>query len=89
MKTLKKLFCACLAVIMVVLSSFVGIFAEDDTTLTVSSNSASVGQTVELDVALSGNSGISFATLAPEYDEDSLELVHTLFHSWCLILNNI
>ena len=81
MKTLKKLFCACLAVIMVVLSSFVGIFAEDDTTLTVSSNSASVGQTVELDVALSGNSGISFATLAPEYDEDSLELVGVKYNT--------
>ncbi len=81
MKTLKKLFCACLAVIMIVLSSFVGIFAEDDTTLTVSSNSASVGQTVELDVALSGNSGISFATLAPEYDEDSLELVGVKYNT--------
>ena len=81
MKTLKKLFCACLAVIMIVLSSFVGIFAEDDTTLTVSLNSASVGQTVELDVALSGNSGISFATLAPEYDEDSLELVGVKYNT--------
>ena len=81
MKTLKKLFCACLAVIMIVLTSFVGIFAEDDTTLTVSSNSASVGQTVELDVALSGNSGISFATLAPEYDEDSLELVGVKYNT--------
>ena len=81
MKTLKKLFCACLAVIMIVLSSFVGIFAEDNTTLTVSSNSASVGQIVELDVALSGNSGISFATLAPEYDEDSLELVGVKYNT--------
>ena len=81
MKSVKKLFCACLAVIMIVLSSFVGIFAEDDTTLTVSSNSASVGQTVELDVALSGNSGISFATLAPEYDEDSLELVGVKYNT--------
>ncbi len=81
MKVLKKFFCTFLAVTMIILSSFIGIFAADDTALTVSSNSAKVGETVELDVELSGNSGISFATLAPEYDRDSLELVDVKFNT--------
>ncbi len=80
MKTLKKLFCTFLAVTMIILSSFVGIFAVEEPTMTVSSGSAVAGQTVELDVVLSGNTGISFATLEPKYDKSLLELVDVKYN---------
>lgn len=59
---------------MIILSSFVGIFAVEEPTMTVSSGSAVAGQTVELDVVLSGNTGISFAHLNPNMIKACLNL---------------
>lgn len=59
----------------------IGISAAEEPVLTVTNTEASRGQTVTVDVIVSGNPGMDAASLKPVYDKTSLELVSMQYNN--------
>ena len=77
---MKKIFSVLVAAAMLMTLCAFGISAADEPTMTVSTVTAERGQTVTLDVVVSGNPGMNAAVLKPVYDETALELVSMKFN---------
>lgn len=77
---MKKIFSVLVAAAMLMTLCAFGISAADEPTMTVSTVTAERGQTVTLDVVVSGNPGMNAAILKPVYDETALELVSMKFN---------
>ena len=77
---MKKIFSVLVAAAMLMTLCAFGISAADETTMTVSTVTVERGQTVTLDVVVSGNPGMNAAVLKPVYDETALELVSMKFN---------
>lgn len=78
---MKKIFSVLVAAAMLMTLCAFGISAADEPTMTVSTVTAERGQTVTLDVVVSGNPGMNAAVLKPVYDETALELVSMKFNT--------
>lgn len=78
---MKKIFSVLVAAAMLMTLCAFGISAADEPTMTVSTVTAERGQTVTLDVVVSGNPGMNAAALKPVYDETALELVSMKFNT--------
>lgn len=78
---MKKIFSVLVAAAMLMTLCAFGISAADEPTMTVTTVTAERGQTVTLDVVVSGNPGMNAAALKPVYDETALELVSMKFNT--------
>lgn len=78
---MKKIFSVLVAAVMLMTLCAFGISAADEPTMTVTTVTAERGQTVTLDVVVSGNPGMNAAALKPVYDETALELVSMKFNT--------
>lgn len=78
---MKKIFSVLVAAVMLMTLCAFGISAADEPTMTLTTVTAERGQTVSVDVVVSGNPGMNAAALKPVYDETALELVSMKFNT--------
>lgn len=78
---MKRFLSVLMAALMLTTLSAFGISAEEKPQITVSTVEANIGQTVTVNVIVSGNPGMCAAALKPVYDKTALELVEMKFNT--------
>lgn len=78
---MKRFLSVLIAALMLTTLSAFGISAEEKPQMTVSTVEANIGQTVTVNVIVSGNPGMCAAALKPVYDKTALELVEMKFNT--------
>ena len=78
---MKRFLSVLIAALMLTTLSAFGISAEEKPQMTVSTVEANIGQTVTVNVIVSGNPGMCAASLKPVYDKTALELVEMKFNT--------
>lgn len=78
---MKRFLSVLMAALMLTTLSAFGISAEEKPQMTVSTVEANIGQTVTVNVIVSGNPGMCAAALKPVYDKTALELVEMKFNT--------